>query len=131
MKGQSMTREDYLNFLKRAAEAKYGLIVRVCVEPGVATLFRMEAACKIRRKLYYARDHARQEGNHSFDLLSMIVDYPGEVRIVRRDKLPPVQYEYGDDDIQAETQPLGPDQLPDRLFARGPSPRRPFPYPLP
>lgn len=110
-----MKREDYDALLQRALDSPYGLhLAMQGWTPGR----------KFRRRLYSARDRARKRGDHSFDCLSIIFahpgeifDEPGEVWIVRRDRLP--VRDDPDDGYEAYPSDLAFGDLPFTIRARG------------
>ena len=104
-----MNPDDYLKLLQEAVASEYG--VRLCLQGWTP-------AHRLRRRLYAARDRARARGDRSFDHLSVILDVSGAVLIVRRDQLP--ECTDPDDGLGAHGAPLNGDELPKRVFARGP-----------
>jgi hypothetical protein len=113
-----MKPEDYDALLKQARDSRYG--IRLAMQgftPGA----------RVRRRLYSARDRARKRGDRSFDCLSVIFRSlgeifggPGDVWIVRRDRLP--KRNDPDDKLEVYPSDLEFHDLPFTIRARGPKP---------
>ena len=108
-----MTPDDYLDLLQQAVDSDHG--IRLCMKGWTPTV-------RVRRRLYAARDRARARGDRSFDSLSVIAHDSGEMRIVRRDRLP--GHGDSDDGLGAYPSSLDSDEVPPAVLARGPSHRK-------
>ena len=94
-------------YLERAVASDLGIILGVESD---------QAARQLRRRLYGAREALRSVGHIEFACLSFLIK-PGEVWIVRRDRLnrpPPTHY---------PSRPINADELPRQILARGRSRR--------
>jgi hypothetical protein len=72
-----MTSEQYLSIMRRALSEEIG------VKLGFTSL---ADALKAARKIYRLRDKIREQGDGSFDVLSLSRTTPCELRLYRRDR---------------------------------------------
>ncbi len=115
-----MRLDEYYALLQKALASPFGVVVDAS-EPYAARC--------IRRRFYYIRESARQQGDTSFDKLSFFVMGNGEVWIVKRDILAPRSTEDGYPVVG--TREVQPGEIPERFTPRGkgkPRPRRYIPF---
>ena len=116
---RSMKPNDYIGILKRAADSECGVSIRPA-DP--------RATNQIRRRLYYARDHARARGDNSFDSLATVIRYLNidgrhavELWVIPRNRIGGC--ETMGDGMRTEVSELHASELSPGLLARGFQPK--------